>query len=186
LGFSNRFHKRARGYLARGDILATLLFAVQAKNLFTARIGKRTVVRSTQDALDLSNSLTLTEQFSNRTADIIGQERLDVNSTSLGFVSQVGCVGITGNTRYVTDELGSRLLLRLLRRSCLNAMRLRLGFGCGTHIANLIMVEPLGMARKSFSFSKPQYLLIERLATSTLRALRLPSSEGEEQIPHAH
>lgn len=149
-GFSYSFHlKEARGFLP-GDILATLLLTIQAENLFTANIGERALVGDAQDSLNLSDRLALTEQLSNGTADVIGQKRLDVDIASFGLAGQVGCVGVTGNTRHVTDELGSRLLLRLFRRAGLDAARHRFVFSCGTHIANTIMVEPLLNGKEKF------------------------------------
>ncbi len=153
--FSNCIHGKRPGGQAPGDSLATLLLTVQAEDILSAGIGERAVVGDTQDALDLSNSFTLTKQLRDRAAHVRGQKSWHASIASFGFVSQVGCVGVTGNTRHVTDELGSRLLLRLLRRAGLDAARLRHCFSCGTHIAKMIMVEPLRNGKEKFNSSKP-------------------------------
>ena len=135
--------------LSRDDS-ATLLLAVQAEDILRALIGERALISDTQDALDLNNSLALTEQLGHRAAHIIGQDSLDISVASLGFAGQVGCVGVTGNAGHVADELGSRLFLHLCRRAGLDAARLRLGFCCGTHIAKCIMVELLWNGKTKF------------------------------------
>lgn len=148
--FCNSVHESGPGRLVPGDSLATLLLTVQAEDILSARIGERAVVGDTQDALDLSNSLTLTKQLRDRAAHVRGQESGHAGIASFSFISQIGCVGVTGNTRHVADELGSRLLLRLRRRAGLDATRLRHCFSCGTHIAKIIMVEPLRNGKEKF------------------------------------